>query len=176
MKVLHDKGIFSIDGITVINPELLNLKHSRLSKSHYIRPQTDEMILKDDDSFDLPENIIAELECQHKGIHNTTCIHHYRLKLKEPLVDSVMTLRTFDYKYEREKYIKSIKRIEDCPFSDMVKNMDEQNPLVDTGSKETQDLLLLKSWFEKHYPKDMPYCPFNWAGIIDRAVESITRK
>lgn len=31
-----------------------------------------------------------------------------------------------------------------------------------------EELRALKLWFEKHYPQDMPYCPHNWNGLLER--------
>ena len=86
MKVLHDKGIFSIEGITVINPLLLPNVYYKDNLLHIDGVEPGE-------PFDLPENIIAELDeidtvedgggCYVAGSKTV-----YRLKLKEPLVDT----------------------------------------------------------------------------------------
>lgn len=111
MKVTYNSPHFYIDGVQVIDAEVLTRFFYTKDVSGELLYYTKDGLLKDGDSFDLPSNIIAELKCQHKGIHNSTCRHHYRLKLKEPLENIFKNER--DIGPEISKY------------------------LVDTGSKET---------------------------------------
>lgn len=87
MKVTYTQNRFEIDGVEIINPEVMNLDfEEQYESAHY---------LKDGDSFSLPENIIAEksfkYDCQRES--RSLCYFDcdcpkkevYRLKLKEPL-------------------------------------------------------------------------------------------
>lgn len=62
MKVLHDKGIFSIEGVQIINPDVIVDRNP--DNGLFIR-KYQSMHLMDGDSFELPSNIIAEIACNY---------------------------------------------------------------------------------------------------------------
>lgn len=85
MKVTYTQNRFEIDGVEIINPEVLgNVCIDSLTDLWVISlPDFTHRDLQNGDSFDLLENIIAEMWHNDK-----TGKPIYRLKLKEPLVDT----------------------------------------------------------------------------------------
>lgn len=122
MKVTYTQNRFEIDGVQVINPEVLPIEVGVNSWWKRINNKGDIYELKDGDSFDLPENIIAELdefgECGYPcDDYKDTCrisgckwkdSKVYRLKLKEPLVD------TGSKETQEQIFIDLFQRLYDC--------------------------------------------------------------
>lgn len=82
MKVTYTQNRFEIDGVEIINPEVLKLIPSE--QPGFIQHEIGHF------SFSLPDNIIAEkvyIE-PDESIHCNRGVDRYRLKLKEPLVDT----------------------------------------------------------------------------------------
>lgn len=105
MKVTYTQNRFEIDGVPVINPGVLPITayvNSVLNLGSLVHNET-QNVINDGDSFPLPDNIIAEkvnlkhskytdaeLEGDRIPIGEIICALNkaYRLKLKEPLVDT----------------------------------------------------------------------------------------
>lgn len=136
MKLLYNSGVFSIEGITVINPEVLQLS------LHEWHTNDQPERIKDGESFDLPDNIIAEMEYEKydgegRWLHCTKTQFEmmdssyiskrevYRLKLKEPLVHSIRCAAYTNDGLQKRGHIPG-----ECNCKE---------PLEDTGSKETQE-------------------------------------
>lgn len=87
MKLLYNSGAFSIEGITVINPEVIAKYHVFGSNPEMT---WEDVNLSNGDEFYIPDNIIAEKGCNYDCCTmNGACEHCqkevYSLKLKEPL-------------------------------------------------------------------------------------------
>lgn len=108
MKVTYTQNRFEIDGVPVINPEVLA---SEMGLQYGL-----ERPLKDGDSFPLPDNIIAEKVTQVLNIHNEWVESIYEFDVVGPAIKEVYRLKL-------------------------------KEPIVDTGSKETQEIFLsLVAW------------------------------
>lgn len=93
MKVTYTKNRFEIDGVQIINPELLPITtyvNYVLNLGSSLVHNETQNVINEGDSFSLPDNIIAEkvyIE-PDDSIHCNRGVDRYRLKLKELLVDT----------------------------------------------------------------------------------------